>query len=361
MKEMTQKICASLTPKRSKQTKRRTNFHEDAHFMAHTDLAKSQSALEMTNSTCNLTDYMVLNDAEKVAIATICLLIAPFALLANILVLIVIGCSSHLRQHPSYLFMGSLALADTVACCVFTTIFLNFHLLNPDNCSDEYLLKLGGVTTAFTSSVGSLLLMAVDRYYVIFKAYKYNVLNRKRVVVGTVILWAVAFFIAFLPLMGWRCVNGQSCSKLFPYVHRYYLGFWAILVLVVLVLILAAYGIIVWKAHRHDTNMDAEHPGKARMRLDIRLAKTFSFILLILLVCWLPILSFMMADVVSEQISKLQGKVFAFCCLLCLVNSGINPLLYTLLCRELQAALASLLSGLRRWKGWCWSNTSPIT
>lgn len=326
------------------------------------DLAKSQSALEMTgNCTCDLTDYMVLNDAEKVAIATICLLIAPFTLLANILVLVVIGCSSHLRQHPSYLFMGSLAVADTIACCVFTTIFLNFHLFNPDNCSDKYLLKLGGVTMAFTSSVGSLLLMAVDRYYVIFKVYRDHVLKQKRAVMGTVTLWAVALFIAFLPLMGWRCVYGQSCSKLFPYVHRYYLGFWAILVLVVLMLILAAYGIIVWKAHRHDANMDAEHPGKARMRVDIRLAKTFSFILLILLVCWLPVLSFMMADAVSGKISKLHRKVFAFCSLLCLGNSGINPLLYTLRCRELKAALASLLSGLRRWKGWCWSNTSTIT
>lgn len=313
----------------------------------------------MTNCSFNLTEYMVLNEAEKVAIGTICLLTAPFTLLANILVLVVIACSSNLRQHPSYLFMGNLALADTIACCFFTTIFLSFHLLNPESSPDGYLFQLGGVTVAFTSSVGSLLLMAVDRYHIIYKAFSYNVqLKRRRALVGTVTLWVVSIFIAYLPLMGWRCVTCRSCSKLFPYVNRNYLAFWAVLVLAVLVLILVAYGVILWKAHQHDVNMDAEHPGKARMRVDIHLAKTFSFILLMLLVCWLPVLSFMMVDVVSGGISEWHRKAFAFCSLLCLVNSGINPLLYTLRCRELRAALASLWDGLRRWSGLCWSNTS---
>lgn len=313
----------------------------------------------MTNRSCNLSEYMVLNEAEKVAIGTICLLTAPFTLLANILVLVVIACSSHLRQHPSYLFMGNLALADTIACCFFTTIFLNFHLLNPENSSDGFLFQLGGVTVAFTSSVGSLLLMAVDRYHIIYKALSYNVqLKQRKALVGTVTLWVVSVIIAFLPLMGWRCANCQSCSKLFPYVDRYYLALWAVLVLASLVLILVAYGIIVWKAHRHDVNMDAERSGKSRMRVDIHLAKTFSLIVLTLLVCWMPVLSFMMVDVMSRIILTWHRKAFAFCSLLCLVNSGINPLLYTFRCRELRAALASMLDSLRRWSGLCRSDTS---
>lgn len=320
---------------------------------------KLENPLEMTNRSCNLTDYMVLNEAEKVAIGTICILSAPFILLANILVLVGIVCSSNLRQHPSYLFMGNLALADTIACCVFTTIFLSFHLLSPNTSSYRYLLQLGGVTVAFTTSVGSLLLMAVDRYHIIYKPFNYKVqVKRRKALVGTVALWVVSIFVAFLPLMGWKCVTCKSCSKLFPYVDRYYLAFWAVLVLAVLVLILAAYGVIVWKAHKHDANMDTEHPGKARMRVDIHLAKTFSFIVLTLLVCWLPVLSFMMLDVVSGKISKLHRRAFAFCSLLCLVNSGINPLLYTLRCRELRIALASLWDGLRKWSSLYWSSTS---
>ncbi|XP_067224826.1 cannabinoid receptor 2 [Chanodichthys erythropterus] len=298
--------------------------------------------------------YMVLNSAEKTAIGTICLMIAPFSLLVNVLVLVVIASSGNLQRHPSYQFMASLALADTIACCCFTIAFLDFHLFKSDDSFQrtKYLLRLSGVTIAFTGSVGSLLLMAVDRYYAIYKPITYKMqLTRKRALVGIVILWAVAFLISFLPLMGWSCNTSLSCSNLFPYVDRSYLAFFASLVLVVIVLILIAYALIVWWAHQHEANMNAEHPGLARMRMDIHLAKTFSCIIVILLVCWLPVLSFMMTDVVMAELSKPQKRAFAFCSTLCLLNSGINPLLYTLRCRELRVALKSLVNGLRRWKG----------
>ncbi|XP_052426372.1 cannabinoid receptor 2-like [Carassius gibelio] len=307
----------------------------------------------MMNISCKNV-YTVLNSTEKVAIGTICLVIAPLSLLVNVLVLVVIVCSRNLRRHPSYLFMGSLALADTIACCCYTISFLDFHLFKPEDSFHKtaYLFKLGGVTMAFTGSVGSLLVMAADRYHAIYKVSTYKVLltcKRALVCIGT--LWVVAALISFLPLMGWSCQTCQSCSKLFPYVDRYYLAFFASLVLVVIILILLAYALIVWLAHKHEANMSAEHPEGARMRLDIHLAKTFGCVMLILLVCWLPVLSFMMTDVVLTELSKPQKRAFAFCSTLCLLNSGINPLLYTLRCRELRVALISLLEGLRRCKG----------
>ncbi len=316
-------------------------------------LFSQTSITKMMNDSCKNV-YTVLNSTEKVAIGTICLMIAPLSLLVNVLVLVVIACSRKLRRHPSYLFMGSLALADTIACCCFTIIFLDFHLSKSDDLFQkaEYLLKLGGVTMAFTGSVGSLLVMAADRYHAIYKASTYKVLlTRKRALVCIVILWVVAVLISFLPLMGWSCQTCLSCSDLFPYVDRYYLAFFASLVLVVIVLILVAYALIVWLAHKHDANMSAEHPVVARMRLDIHLAKTFGCVMLIMLVCWLPVLSFMMTDVVTKELSNAQKRAFAFCSTLCLLNSGINPLLYALRCRELRVALKSLVDGLRRYKG----------
>ncbi|XP_068080906.1 cannabinoid receptor 2-like [Danio rerio] len=307
----------------------------------------------MMNSSCD-NIYMVLSSSEKVAIGTICLLIAPLSLMVNALVLFVIVCSRNLRRQPSYLFMGSLALADTIACCCFTINFLNFHLFNEDFYFQraEFLLKLGGVSTAFTGSVGSLLVMAVDRYHAIYKAGTYKVLlTVKKTLVCILALWIMAALISFLPLMGWSCEDSPSCSNLFPYVDRSYLAFFASLVLVVLFLILLAYGLIVWWAHKHEANMCAEHPGLARIRVDVHLAKTFACIMLILLVCWLPVLSFMMTDVVTTELSKPQKRAFAFCSVLCLLNSGINPLLYSLRCRELRAALKSLLNVLGKCMG----------
>lgn len=202
---------------------------------------------------------------------------------------------------------------------------------------------------AFSSSVGSLLLTALDRYLCIHQASSYKVLlTRRRALLSLLILWSATIFISFLPLMGWRCptVLTPPCSCLFPYINQEYQVCWTSFILVLLALILGAYALILLKAHRHESSMTslqgATGTGHARMRMDIRLARTFGLILLILVGCWLPALSFMLADF-SVVLTHTQKRAFAFCSTLCLVNSAVNPLLYALRCRELRIALMQLL------------------
>ncbi|KAM4581249.1 cannabinoid receptor 2 [Odontesthes bonariensis] len=312
-----------------------------------------QPAEIKANGSCeNLECYMVLVKAEKTAIGSICFLAGPITLMENALVLVLIVTTVSLRQRPSYLFIGSLALADVFASCFFTTSFLDFHLFRRSDGPTAYLFKLGGVTMAFTNSVGSLLLTALDRYLCIHQASSYKVLlTRRRALLSLFILWSITIFISFLPLMGWRCPTGLTppCSRLFPYISQGYLACWTSFILVLLALILGAYALILWKAHRHESSMTslqgAAATGQARMRMDIRLARTFGLILLILVGCWLPALSFMLADV-SVILTHTQQRAFAFCSTLCLLNSAVNPLLYALRCRELRVALLQSLQRL---------------
>ncbi|XP_075897512.1 cannabinoid receptor 2 [Nelusetta ayraudi] len=314
---------------------------------------KENTSLNIADRSCeNLECYMVLIKAEKTAIGSICFLAGPLTLLENAVVLGVIAATAALRQRPSYLFIGSLALADVFASCFFTISFLDFHLFRRSDGPDAYLFKLGGVTMAFSSSVGSLLLTALDRYLCIHQASRYKVvLTRQRALLSLLALWSVTIIISFLPLMGWRCPTGLTppCSRLFPYINPGYLACWTSFILVILALILGAYALILYKAHRHEASMTniqgSTGTGNARMRMDIRLARTFGLILLILVGCWLPALSFMLADV-SIFLTLTQQRAFAFCSTLCLVNSAINPLLYALRCRELKIALLQLLQRL---------------
>ncbi|KPP68649.1 cannabinoid receptor 2-like [Scleropages formosus] len=289
--------------------------------------------------------YMVLSDMEKKAISSICYLAGPVTFLENMLVLLLIGITPALRRRPSYLFIGSLALADVFASCFFTISFLDFHLYQRHDQQIAYLFKLGGVTLAFSGSVGSLLLTAMDRYICIHRASEYKaVLTRRRALGCLTALWATVFLVSFLPLMGWTCQTELTppCSRLFPYVNHLYMTCWTILILVLLAIILGAYALILWKAHRHEASM-ATHmtgpSGQARMRMDIRVARMLGLILLILVGCWLPVLSLMLADV-SFCLTHAHQRAFAFCSTLCLVNSAVNPLLYALRCRELRGALA---------------------
>ena len=301
------------------------------------------------NVSCKELDcFMVLEDVEKTTIGAICFMAGPITLLENTLVLVVIATTASLRQRPSYLFIGSLALADVFASCFFTISFLDFHLFRQCDGPTAYLFKLGGVTMAFTSSVGSLLLTALDRYLCIQRASDYKVLlTRRRALLSMLILWSATILISFLPLMGWRCPTGviPPCLRLFPYVDQRYLALWTSFILVLLALILGAYARILWTAHRHESSMTSIR-GQAgtvqnRMRMDIRLARTFGLILLILVGCWLPALSFMLADV-SVFLTRSKQRAFAYCSTLCLVNSAVNPLMYALGCRELRVALLQL-------------------
>ncbi|XP_034468100.1 cannabinoid receptor 2 [Hippoglossus hippoglossus] len=319
------------------------------------------------NRSCEkLECFMVLEEVEKMTIGSICFLAGPITLLENALVLVVIATTASLRQRPSYLFIGSLALADVFASCFFTTSFLDFHLFHQSDGPTAYLFKLGGVTMAFTSSVGSLLLTALDRYLCIHQASNYKVLlTRQRALLSMLILWSATILISFLPLMGWRCPTGLTppCSRLFPYINQEYLTCWTSFILVLLALILGAYALILLKAHRHESSMTSIHgsagTGHNRMRMDIRLARTFGLILLILVGCWLPALSFMLADV-SVILTRSEQRAFAFCSTLCLVNSAVNPLLYALRCREMRVALLQLVQRLCV-IGRCKTSTEDLT
>nr|XP_020445843.1 cannabinoid receptor 2-like [Monopterus albus] len=329
--------------------------------------AKENVSPSVANTSCeSLECYMVLTKAERTAIGSICFLAGPITLLENALVLGVIATTATLRKRPSYLFIGSLALADVFASCFYTTSFLDFHLFRRSDSSTAYLFKLGGVTLAFTSSVGSLLLTALDRYLCIHQACRYKVLlTRRRALMSLLILWSTTIFISFLPLMGWRCPTGlrPPCSRLFPYINQGYLASWISFILLLLALILGAYALILWKAHRHESSMTslqgAAGTGHARMRMDIRLARTFGLILLILVGCWLPALSIMLTDV-SIVLTHTQQRTFAFCSTLCLLNSAVNPLLYALRCRELRIALLQLLQRLCE-IGRCKISTEDLT
>ncbi|XP_041727150.1 cannabinoid receptor 2 [Coregonus clupeaformis] len=324
------------------------------------DNGSTTTTSPLVNQSCEeLKRYMVLIEVEKRAIGSICFLAGPFTFLENVLVLGVIAATATLRQRPSYLFIGSLALADVFASCFFTASFLDFHLFHRCDGPIAYLFKLGGVTMAFTGSVGSLLLTALDRYLCIHQASRYKVvLTRRRALLALLALWSATILISFLPLMGWRCPTGLSppCSLLFPYIDHRYLACWVVFILVLLSLILGAYALILWRANRHEASMTglqgAPTGGQARMRMDIRLARTLGLILLIMVGCWLPTLSFMLADV-SVQLTHAQQRAFAFCSTMCLVNSAVNPLLYALRCRELRVALMRLLGGLSERLGCC--------
>lgn len=286
-------------------------------------------------------DYMILSSQQKIAIAVLCTSLGLLSALENLAVLYLILSSHRLRRKPSYLFFSSLAGADLLASVVFACNFVNFHVFHGKDSKAVFLLKIGSVTMTFTASVGSLLLTAIDRYLCLRYPPTYKaLLTRGRALVSLGIMWVLSAFVSYLPLMGWTCCP-SPCSELFPLIPNNYLLGWLLFITILFFGIIYTYGHVLWKAHQHVASLaehqDGQVPGMARMRLDVRLAKTLGVVLAVLFICWFPVLALMVYSL-TTTLSDQVKKVFAFFSLLCLVNSMVNPIIYALRSGEIRSS-----------------------
>nr|XP_002716068.2 cannabinoid receptor 2 isoform X1 [Oryctolagus cuniculus] len=294
--------------------------------------------------------YMILSDPQKIAVAVLCTLLGLLSALENLAVLYLILSSHWLRRKPSYLFIGSLAVADFLASVVFACNFVNFHVFQGVDSRAVFLLKIGSVTLTFTASVGSLLLTAIDRYLCLRYPPRYKaLLTRGRALVTLGVMWVLSALVSYLPLMGWTCCP-SPCSELFPLIPNDYLLSWLLFIAFLFCGIICTYVHVLWKARQHVASLaghqDQQVPGVAWMRLDVRLAKTLGLVLAVLLLCWFPVLALMVHSLVAT-LSKQVKKAFAFCSMLCLVNSMVNPVIYALRSGEIRSSAQRRLA---RWK-----------
>lgn len=311
----------------------------------------------------NLECFMILTPSQQLAIAVLALTLGTFTVLENLVVLCVILHSQTLRSRPSYHFIGSLAVADLIGSIIFVYSFLDFHVLHRKDSPNVFLFKLAGVIASYTASVGSLFLTAIDRYISIHRPLAYKrIVTKTKAVIAFSVMWTISIVIALLPLLGWNCKRlGSVCSDIFPLIDQKYLMFWIGVTSVLVLFIIYAYMFILWKSHHHAVRMlsrssqrsvivHTPEGAKVQMvrpeqaRMDLRLAKTLVLILVALIICWGPLLAIMVYDLFGK-VDDFIKTVFAFCSMLCLLNSTANPVIYAMRSKDLRRAFSNIWRG----------------
>ncbi|XP_077477439.1 cannabinoid receptor type 1B-like [Stigmatopora argus] len=308
----------------------------------------------------NMECFMILTPAQQLAIAILALTLGTFTVLENLVVLCVILQSQTLRSRPSYHFIGSLAVADLIGSIIFVYSFLDFHILHRKDSPEVFLFKLAGVIASFTASVGSLFLTAIDRYISIHRPMAYKrIVTKTKAIVAFSVMWSLSIVFSLLPLLGWNCKRLNSvCSDIFPLIDQRYLMLWIGMTSILLIFIIYAYIFILWKSHHHavrmlnrtsqrsiivytaeGTKVQTVRPEQARM--DLRLAKTLILILAALMLCWGPLLTIMVYDLLGK-VNNFIKTVFAFCSMLCLLNSTVNPVIYAMRSKDLRRAFGNI-------------------
>ncbi|TNN80147.1 Cannabinoid receptor type 1B [Liparis tanakae] len=308
----------------------------------------------------NMECFMILTPSQQLAVAILALTLGTFTVLENLMVLCVILHSQTLRSRPSYNFIGSLAVADLIGSIIFVYSFLDFHVLHRKDSPNIFLFKLAGVIASFTASVGSLFLTAIDRYISIHRPMSYKrIVTKTKAVIAFSVMWAISIVFSLLPLLGWNCKRLNSvCSDIFPLIDEKYLMFWIGMTIILVLFIIYAYIYILWKSHHHavrmlsrssqrsvivytpeGTKVQTVRPEQARM--DLRLAKTLVLILVALIICWGPLLSLMVYDLFGK-VNDFMKTVFAFCSMLTLLNSTVNPVIYAMRSKDLRRAFVNI-------------------
>ncbi|CAJ1073499.1 cannabinoid receptor type 1B-like [Xyrichtys novacula] len=308
----------------------------------------------------NMECFMILTPGQQLAVAILALTLGTFTVLENLIVLCVILHSQTLRSRPSYHFIGSLAVADLIGSIIFVYSFLDFHVLHRKDSPNVFLFKLAGVIASFTASVGSLFLTAIDRYISIHRPMAYKrIVTKTKAVIAFSLMWTISIVISLLPLLGWNCKRLNSiCSDIFPLIDQKYLMFWLGMTSILVLFIIYAYIFILWKSHNHavrmlsrtsqrsvivytaeGTKVQTVRPEQARM--DLRLAKTLVLILVALIICWGPLLTIMFYDIFGK-VNDFIKTVFAFCSMLTLLNSTVNPVIYAMRSKDLRRAFLNI-------------------
>ncbi|KAM6938309.1 sphingosine 1-phosphate receptor 1 [Lycodopsis pacificus] len=295
-------------------------------------------------------------DSGLKADSVVFIIVCCFIILENILVLTTIWRTKKFHK-PMYYFIGNLALSDLLAGIVYTANILlsgaNTYKLTPT----QWFIREGSMFVALAASVFSLLAIAIERHLTMLQMKLHNNGNTCRVFLLISAVWMVAAALGGLPVMGWNCIfNVTRCSTVLPLYHKTYILFcttvFSVILMAIVVLYARIYALVRARSRklvfRKATNGrgGAGCGGGANAKSSeksMALLKTVIIVLSCFIACWAPLFILLLLDAACETLScPILYKAEWFLAL-AVLNSAMNPLIYTLTSNEMRRAFLKTL------------------
>ncbi|XP_059848263.1 sphingosine 1-phosphate receptor 5a [Hypanus sabinus] len=276
--------------------------------------------------------------------AVISLIVCMFIIVENLMVLIAIRKNSKFHT-PMFYLLANLTLSDLLAGVTYVVNILlsgaNTLKLTPL----LWFLREGGVFITLTASVFSLLAIAVERHVTMVRMQLYNADKkwRTRLFVGAD--WIFSVFLGSLPILGWNCIgNLPFCSTILPLYSKYYILVCILIFIAVLFSIVILYIRIYLKVKSNSLDMATLRSGESRKSKKSRaLLKTLTIVVASFIVCWLPIFIVLLLDVSLTVRSSSISSVADYFLGLAMLNSALNPVIYTLTNRDMRHTIVRLV------------------
>ncbi|MEE6487794.1 hypothetical protein FKM82_015028 [Ascaphus truei] len=281
------------------------------------------------------------NDGGGISFITLIFIFISFLIMVeNFLVLVALLRYLRLRRWV-HCCLANIALSDFLAG---TSYLINLCLSGPTtfHLSPElWFLREGLLFTTLAASTFSLLVTAVERYStMVMPASESRSVKIIRVQGLIGLCWVLAGVVGFLPLLGWNCLcQIESCSSLLPLYSRYYVLFSLGLLGATLVGISGFYCTIYYLV----CDSARRVPVTNQHRRSFRLLQTVLIILGSFVLCWSPLFFLLLRDSSCSPPSCRSPLGMDWALALAVMNSAVNPLVYSFRSSDVRRAVLALL------------------
>ncbi|XP_043940495.1 sphingosine 1-phosphate receptor 1-like [Protopterus annectens] len=276
--------------------------------------------------------------------AIVFLVICIFIVIENLIVLIAIWRNKKFHA-PMYYLLGNLTMSDLLAGIAYT---INIIMSGPKTLQltpVSWFIREGGVFITLTASVLSLLAIGIERHITMIRMKLYHGDKKGRMFLLVAASWLVSVFLGILPIIGWNCIqNLEECSTILPLYSKNYILF----CITVFILILASIVVLYIRIYRI-VKSNSQKLGSLRKGMlkksqkYMALLKTVTIVVGTFLLCWLPLFCLLLADVACKaKDCQILYKADYFLGL-AMINSLLNPIIYTLTNRDMRRAIIKLL------------------
>ncbi|XP_061118148.1 sphingosine 1-phosphate receptor 3 [Conger conger] len=274
-------------------------------------------------------------DAKTVVFLVVCCCIV----LENLMVLVAIW-KNHRFHNRMYFFIGNLALCDLLAGVAYAVNLLMSGERTLSLSPVAWFVREGSMFVALAASTFSLLAIAIERHMTMVKMRPYDANKKYRVflLIGT--CWLVAISLGALPILGWNCLgNLPDCSTVLPLYSKKYVAF-CITIFIALLLSIAILYARIYALVKSSSRKVTKHSNSER---SMALLRTVAIVVGAFIACWAPIFVLLLIDVAcGHRQCPVLYKAEWFL-ILAVLNSAMNPVIYTLASKEMRRAFFGLV------------------
>ncbi|XP_008053642.1 sphingosine 1-phosphate receptor 3 [Carlito syrichta] len=267
------------------------------------------------------------------------LVVCSLIVLENLMVLAAIW-KNHRFHNRMYFFIGNLALCDLLAGVAYKVNILMSGRKTFGLSPTVWFLREGSMFVALGASTCSLLAIAIERHLTMIKMRPYDASKKHRVflLIGT--CWLMAFSLGALPILGWNCLHSlPDCSTILPLYSKSYIAFCTSVFTAILVAIVILY-VRIYCLVKSSSRKVAAHNTSER---SLALLRTVVIVVSVFIACWAPLFVLFLIDVacrVRECPVLFRAQWFI---VLAVLNSAMNPVIYTLASKEMRRAFFRLV------------------